>query len=401
MDSYWRFGHGGREPNGVLVPGEGSGMAGDGRCPGCGRSAAECTSADRAGCGGGAGQDGGPEAREPVPGTAREPAPADPLHIRPYVRLLGNDPVRTPGEEVPGEGRESAPADAPESSGPPPVPDARVPLPGLAPPAARDAGEDSRETAGLPNAAGPDGKGPDPAGPDGRGPDATGLGRAERPAAGGTASVRHRRMAERRRPSTAVFAGVGVAAVLGGGLLTTQLLTDDGSRAADGRALRHMPTGAPDEGPRSVTPSATPTTPQRERSEPAPSRSSAPAIPRADRDSGKHTASPSPSGGGREEASEPPGRSGGRERVRPRPEHPERPSGKTLRPGDSGVAVVELQRRLKQAGYYDLRAEEDGVYSSRVQEAVFRYQAHCRLWDDTPGVYGPATRRHLEARTSG
>ncbi|MEU3193553.1 peptidoglycan-binding domain-containing protein [Streptomyces sp. NPDC006992] len=289
--------------------------------------------------------------------------------------------------------------------------DAHVPLPDLAPPAVRGA----QETAGLPDAAGPDGAdaaGPDAAGTAGQdgadaadaaGSDAAiaaGLHRAERSATAGPAPVRHRRMAERRRPSTAVFAGVGVAAVLGGGLLTTQLLTDDGSRAADGRALRHMPTGAPDEDPHPASPSATPT-PQRERPAPSPSRSSAPASPRADRDSGKHTASPSPSGGGREEAAEPTGRSEGRERGRRRPEHPERRSGKTLRPGDSGVAVVELQRRLKQAGYYDLRAEEDGVYSSRVQEGVFRYQAHYRLWDDAPGEYGPATRRHLEARTSG
>ncbi|MEW2218803.1 peptidoglycan-binding protein [Streptomyces sp. NPDC006990] len=400
MDSYWRFGHGGREPDGVLVPGEGSGMAGDGRCPGCGRSAAECTSADRVGCGGGAGQEDGPEAGEPVPGTAREPASADPLHIRPYVRLLGSDPVRAPEEEAPGEGRDGAPAGVPEGSGPPTVPDvhadAHVPLPGLAPLAAPD----TQETAGLPDAAGRGGTGPDGREPDAARPDAAGAGRADRPAADGPGPVRHRRMAERRRPSTAVFAGVGVAAVLGGGLLTTQLLTDDGSRAGDGRALRHMPTGAPDEDPHAATPSATPT-PQRERPEPSPSRSSAPATPRAGRDSGKHTASPSPSGSGREEAAEPTGRPEGRERVRPRPERPERPAGKTLRPGDSGVAVVQLQRRLKQAGYYDLRAEEDGVYSSRVQEAVFRYQAHYRLWDDAPGEYGPATRRHLEARTSG
>ncbi|WP_143081801.1 peptidoglycan-binding domain-containing protein [Streptomyces qinglanensis] len=396
MDSYWRFGHGGREPDGVLVPGEGSGMAGDGPCPGCGRSAAECTPADRAGCGGGAGQDGDPEVREPVRGTTREPASADPLHIRPYVRLLGSDPVRAPDEEAPGEDRVGAPAGAAEGSGPPPVPEARagahVPLPDLAPPAAHEAAE----TAELPDAAGPDGA--DAAGPDAA--RAAGLRRAERSATAGPPPARHRRMAERRRPSTAVFAGVGVAAVLGGGLLTTQLLTDDGSRAADGRALRHMPTAAPDEDPPPATPSATPT-PQRERPEPSPARSSAAATPRADRDSGKHTASPSPSGGGRQDVSEPPGRSGGRERVRPRPEHPERPTGETLRPGDTGVAVVELQRRLKQAGYYDLRAEEDGGYSSRVQEAVFRYQAHYRLWDDAPGEYGPATRRHLEARTSG
>ncbi|UNZ19500.1 peptidoglycan-binding domain-containing protein [Streptomyces sp. 891-h] len=350
-------------------------MTGDGRCPECGGNEQLCAHAEPAAT------DGRPDDRSDDRGGAPY-EPEDPLHIRPYVQLRENGPTH-PAEQVPdgaadGTGNEAAPDDA------------HVPLPDLSPFAVH--GTD--ETAELPAVTGSGG---------GSGDERARTRRGGAGAAKGAAPADHRRPRERRRPSTAVFAGVGVAAVLGGGLLTTQLLTDNGSRSGDGRALRHMPTGAPTHTPPTPSPSTEEKPERGERPRPTPSRAGASATPRADRDSGEHTASPSPSRGGKKHASGKPGSSGKGERGHDgrRPRWPGHSSDETLRPGDSGTEVVELQRRLKQVGYYDRNAPEDGEYSSQVQEAVFRYQARHHLWDDTPGEYGPATRRHLEARTTG
>ncbi|MBQ0863310.1 peptidoglycan-binding protein [Streptomyces sp. A73] len=343
-------------------------MTGDGRCPECDGSTQPCVHADGATVGGGADEHGG-----------QPHDPEDPLHIRPYVLLHEANSAQSGTRSEGPPGVRSGTGDAGD------VDDAHVPLPDLMP-AAAPGGEETAELSAVTEADSRGGK------RDGAGPGAR--------SSVAAAPAGHRRMRERRRPSTAVFAGVGVAAVLGGGLLTTQLLTDNGSRAGDGRALRHMPTGAPVDPEPSASPSEEEEPERSERPTPAPSRPSTSATPRADRDSGEHTARPSPSQE-EEHASGRPDPSGdrGHRHGRPHPVWPDRPSGETLRPGDSGAEVVELQRRLKQVGYYDRNAREDGVYSARVQEAVFRYQAHHRLWDDTPGEYGPATRRHLEART--
>lgn len=67
----------------------------------------------------------------------------------------------------------------------------------------------------------------------------------------------------------------------------------------------------------------------------------------------------------------------------------------TLQVGQSGPAVARLQQRLKQVGYLDPGAPEDGVFSTTVQESVFRYQVAHGVQGDTDGVYGPNTRRAL------
>lgn len=68
-----------------------------------------------------------------------------------------------------------------------------------------------------------------------------------------------------------------------------------------------------------------------------------------------------------------------------------------LRQGDRGPAVVALQQRLNQVMDPDLRV--NGVYDSRVRQYVAFYQDHYGIRGDGSGVYGPETRRHLEART--
>ncbi|MGW1884183.1 peptidoglycan-binding domain-containing protein [Streptomyces sp. NPDC001970] len=69
----------------------------------------------------------------------------------------------------------------------------------------------------------------------------------------------------------------------------------------------------------------------------------------------------------------------------------------TLRPGDNGAEVVELQERLDQIRLYD--GPPHGHYDGRVENAVATYQQYRGIDSDPEGVYGPATRRALEADT--
>ncbi|MEU0373917.1 peptidoglycan-binding domain-containing protein [Streptomyces sp. NPDC006283] len=78
-------------------------------------------------------------------------------------------------------------------------------------------------------------------------------------------------------------------------------------------------------------------------------------------------------------------------------EAPSKPGGGTLRRGDSGPAVSELQQRLGQLRiYYD---EADGRFDEEVEQSVERYQWARGIQGDPLGVYGPHTRRELEAET--
>ncbi|MEU4347494.1 peptidoglycan-binding protein [Streptomyces sp. NPDC023838] len=70
-----------------------------------------------------------------------------------------------------------------------------------------------------------------------------------------------------------------------------------------------------------------------------------------------------------------------------------------LRRGDDGSEVVELQDRLAQLAIYD--GKVDGHFGSRTENAVRTYQSYMGLQGDPPGVYGPETRRALEAQTGG
>ncbi|MFD6279014.1 peptidoglycan-binding protein [Streptomyces sp. NPDC060209] len=74
-------------------------------------------------------------------------------------------------------------------------------------------------------------------------------------------------------------------------------------------------------------------------------------------------------------------------------------SGTTLRRGDRGAEVSELQRRLQEIWVY--RGPENGDYSEQVEQAVAEFQRWVSVKDDPSGVYGPETRRALEAQTSG
>ncbi|MET7984172.1 peptidoglycan-binding protein [Streptomyces sp. NPDC005281] len=73
-------------------------------------------------------------------------------------------------------------------------------------------------------------------------------------------------------------------------------------------------------------------------------------------------------------------------------------TGPTLRRGDSGAEVTELQLRLSQLRMFMRRA--DGQFDRHLEDAVRWYQWARGISGDDPGVYGPATRASLEAETS-
>ncbi|MCW8220919.1 peptidoglycan-binding protein, partial [Streptomyces griseolus] len=78
---------------------------------------------------------------------------------------------------------------------------------------------------------------------------------------------------------------------------------------------------------------------------------------------------------------------------------PVQATGGTLRRGDQGPEVAELQRRLQEKWIY--LGPDDAHYTDRVERAVREFQRWVSVSTDPPGVYGPETRRALEAETTG
>ncbi|MFE4216891.1 peptidoglycan-binding protein [Streptomyces sp. NPDC056844] len=194
----------------------------------------------------------------------------------------------------------------------------------------------------------------------------------------------------RRRPFAVVAVGAAVAAVVGTAAFASGLFDDDDRREA---VLPEVTSSVPDTGGGpaasvSESPSASPSaTPSRSASA-SPSASPSPSkSPSASRPA-TASASPSPSASATKApattAAAPPA---------------EEVSGTTLRRGDRGAEVSELQRRLQEIWVY--RGPEDGDYSERVEQAVAEYQRWVSVQGDPSGVYGPETRRALEAQTSG
>ncbi|MET7702878.1 peptidoglycan-binding domain-containing protein [Streptomyces sp. NPDC005485] len=72
----------------------------------------------------------------------------------------------------------------------------------------------------------------------------------------------------------------------------------------------------------------------------------------------------------------------------------------TLREGDSGPEVTELQQRLLRIPDVYGNGATSGTYDATLSAAVARFQLWYGIRGDETGVYGDDTRRDLESRTT-
>ncbi|MFJ6718247.1 MULTISPECIES: peptidoglycan-binding protein [unclassified Streptomyces] len=186
------------------------------------------------------------------------------------------------------------------------------------------------------------------------------------PAAAATRAPRVHRRGRRRTPP--VLTLLAVLALAGAGGLVFLLSGPDPERtrakAPPGLTVPVLPARSSDSEP--VPSSAAPTRPKASASAPGAASPSASASP---------TASP----GTR------PGSSG----PSVAPPTPAGESG-TLRQGDKGPEVRELQQRLYGQGFTYVAVT--GVYDGRTRRGVAQLQSDRGIKGDPPGVYGPATR---------
>ncbi|GGZ51242.1 peptidoglycan-binding domain-containing protein [Streptomyces bluensis] len=178
------------------------------------------------------------------------------------------------------------------------------------------------------------------------------------------------------------------AAGFAGGLFSYDTPTRDHALPDDLRAS--VPdTSADDEAssePSGATPSGAPAT----NAPPAPSPTSPSASPSTPDGSARPSSSPSPTPSAPSPSvtsSESPGSE----------EVGEERSSRTLRLGDDGPEVSELQLRLRQVAVYF--GDIDESFDEQVEAAVRRYQFTRDIDEDDRGVYGAATRERLESET--
>ncbi|MDX3565285.1 peptidoglycan-binding domain-containing protein, partial [Streptomyces scabiei] len=72
----------------------------------------------------------------------------------------------------------------------------------------------------------------------------------------------------------------------------------------------------------------------------------------------------------------------------------------TLREGDSGPQVSELQQRLLRIPDVYAGGSTSGRYDGVLKDAVARFQLWYGIRGDETGVYGNDTRQDLESRTA-
>ncbi|MFE3516073.1 peptidoglycan-binding protein [Streptomyces sp. NPDC059166] len=207
-------------------------------------------------------------------------------------------------------------------------------------------------------------------------------------AGGGSDPVRPRR----RRPFAALAVGAAVVAVVGTAAFASGMFGDEDEH---GTALPEFTTSVPDadDGPAasvSQSPSASASTSPSRTAQASPSASPTP----SESPSASPSASVSPT------VSASPSVTAEPTTASPSAAPPvEGLATNTLRRGDRGAEVSELQRRLQEIWVY--RGPESGTYSEQVEQSVAEYQRWVSVRSDAPGVYGPETRRALEAQTTG
>ncbi|WP_428954939.1 peptidoglycan-binding domain-containing protein [Streptomyces sp. cg35] len=206
----------------------------------------------------------------------------------------------------------------------------------------------------------------------------------EQPAAGDDDHGHGEPVDEPRRAPLLLMAAV--AGVLSVAALVTVLISsgdgDTGASAQEGRgpvavASSSRPDPSPTPSASASTHRATPST-----SAPAAPSASAPASPTP---TPSRTPSATPS-------TRPPSPS-----STPSSKPPAPAVGSVLRRGDRGPEVTELQSRLAQLHLYT--REPSGRFDERTEYGLATYQYARGIQGDTPGTYGPATRRALEAET--
>ncbi|MFF3887981.1 peptidoglycan-binding protein [Streptomyces sp. NPDC001914] len=202
----------------------------------------------------------------------------------------------------------------------------------------------------------------------------------------------------RRRRRTGVLAVTGVvvtvvaAAGVASGLLSYDPPSRDGAQPKDVRAsvpdvLSDTVSAVPSASASSTaSASASPSTSLSESPSPSASEPDASASPSSSAPASPTSAGPSATATATEAVESPGG--GGSNTL----------AGPTLRRGDSGSEVTELQLRLSQLRMYMRKA--DGQFGRHLEDAVRWYQWARGISGDDPGVYGPATRASLESETS-
>ncbi|MEW2397142.1 peptidoglycan-binding protein [Streptomyces sp. NPDC046862] len=197
----------------------------------------------------------------------------------------------------------------------------------------------------------------------------------------------------RRRMTLAVAGAVATvlaAAGFASGLFSYKAPTRDQALPDDHRAS--VPDTSTDGEASPTEPSgATPSTPAASNTTPAPSSTSAAPSPSEPRDSARPSSpSPTPTRAAPSADATTPKAPGSDETDDQR-----RPQ--TLRLGDDGPEVTELQLRLRQLAIY--LGDIDENFDEQVEASVRQYQFTRGVDDDDPGVYGGATRDELESET--
>ncbi|MFJ2088245.1 peptidoglycan-binding protein [Streptomyces sp. NPDC087901] len=293
----------------------------------------------------------------------------DPLRIRPYVTLGGEDaaPAASGASQASSTPQEHVPGGQPG--------DAATTMPLFLDPAAPGAVPDATDPGGAAGFAGTAllTTGPDPVQP------------------------------RRRRPFAALVAGAAVVTVVGTAAFVGGLFNGDRNQEADlDQALPSTVASLPEE---SVEPSASASasasssasrsasgSPSASASASASSSASSSASASSSRST---SASPS-----RSAAASSPAATAGTSNPAAVAPPAQSQSGPTLRRGDDGPEVTELQRRLQEA-WVLAQGPIDDDYSERVEQAVREYQTWRNIQGDPEGVYGPNTRSVLEAATTG
>ncbi|MFJ9677103.1 peptidoglycan-binding protein [Streptomyces sp. NPDC101194] len=198
----------------------------------------------------------------------------------------------------------------------------------------------------------------------------------------------------RRRPFAALAVGTAVIAVVGTAAFAGGLF--DGSGSGDADRETALPTVAA-----SIPEASAPAKESAPASAPPPPSGTASTSPSAPASaSPSASTSPPPSTPATSQPATTPPPASTPHATRPAPVAPPAPpAGPTLRPGDQGSEVAELQRRLEEIWLFHGR--DDGDYTGQVEHAVSVYQSYKAIEGDPSGVYGPRTRRALEAETTG